>query len=274
MGELILCRQPIAANPFYIETLSLNIYSLEELCYYVKNNSDLLDADFAGRELCHWIGRELDMKDLETELLALIGEEVPLHVFVEHVLSACGYLTVSEIRNVVSIIERYETYSDQERKKLRADKLLLKERIVDAIYAYQDLIEDKELPSALYGDISHNLGVCFARLFFFNEAKEYFEAAYKRNQKKVTLTALICSYICDGDEEGADKIIEKYRVPAAFAQSVIEHAKNAYQSDAIRDFDQHLSRLKSDHSRQEAYRKAVENIVDNWKIEYNRLCKI
>ena len=34
MGELILCSQQLAAMPYYIENVSLNVYSLDELCYY------------------------------------------------------------------------------------------------------------------------------------------------------------------------------------------------------------------------------------------------
>ena len=42
MGELILCSHPIAAMPYYIDNISLNVYSLEELCYYT------LSLDRAG----------------------------------------------------------------------------------------------------------------------------------------------------------------------------------------------------------------------------------
>ena len=44
MGELILCRQSIAANPYFIEDGALNVYSLEELSYYIAhcNNSTLV----------------------------------------------------------------------------------------------------------------------------------------------------------------------------------------------------------------------------------------
>ena len=51
MGELILCSQQLAAMPYYIENVSLNVYSLDELCYYIKNNTCLLDADFMDDEL-------------------------------------------------------------------------------------------------------------------------------------------------------------------------------------------------------------------------------
>ena len=42
MGELLICNEPIAALPYYIEGISWNVYSLEELCYYVENNTYLL----------------------------------------------------------------------------------------------------------------------------------------------------------------------------------------------------------------------------------------
>ena len=64
MGELILCSHPIAAMPYYIDNISLNVYSLEELCYYIENHLYLIEADFMSEELCLWIGQELDEKDL------------------------------------------------------------------------------------------------------------------------------------------------------------------------------------------------------------------
>ena len=60
MGELILCSHPIAAMPYYIDNISLNVYSLEELCYYIENHLYLIEADFMSEELCLWIGQELD----------------------------------------------------------------------------------------------------------------------------------------------------------------------------------------------------------------------
>ena len=54
MGELILCSHPIAAMPYYIDNISLNVYSLEELCYYIENHLYLIEADFMSEELCLW----------------------------------------------------------------------------------------------------------------------------------------------------------------------------------------------------------------------------
>ena len=59
MGELILCNQTLAALPYYFENVSLNVYSLEEICYYLEKNLYLLDSDFMSEELCVWIEKEL-----------------------------------------------------------------------------------------------------------------------------------------------------------------------------------------------------------------------
>lgn len=36
MGELLLCHETIAALPYYIEETGINIYSMEELSYYIR----------------------------------------------------------------------------------------------------------------------------------------------------------------------------------------------------------------------------------------------
>ena len=51
MGELILCKQSIAATPFFLEDAALNVYSLEELSYYISKNTYLLNANFISTEL-------------------------------------------------------------------------------------------------------------------------------------------------------------------------------------------------------------------------------
>ena len=68
MGELILCSQQLAAMPYYIENVSLNVYSLDELCYYIRNNTCLLDADFMDDELCDWVENEQHLPDIAQNL--------------------------------------------------------------------------------------------------------------------------------------------------------------------------------------------------------------
>ncbi len=43
MGTAILCQIPRAEHPWYLENIGLNIYSAEELGYFIRNNLTLAD---------------------------------------------------------------------------------------------------------------------------------------------------------------------------------------------------------------------------------------
>ena len=68
MGELLLCSRELASIPYYIDTVSLNVYSLEEICYYLKHNIEVVEPEFMDGELCEWIRQELKMNSLADKL--------------------------------------------------------------------------------------------------------------------------------------------------------------------------------------------------------------
>ena len=51
MSGYILCREPMAAVPYYIENIGINIYSVEELCYYLYKNLHLADDSLMNQGL-------------------------------------------------------------------------------------------------------------------------------------------------------------------------------------------------------------------------------
>ena len=52
MSSYILCQTKKAEKPYYIENISTNIYSIEELCYYFYHNIYLLDESILNEHLC------------------------------------------------------------------------------------------------------------------------------------------------------------------------------------------------------------------------------
>ena len=59
MGELILCNNNLAAMPFFLENVSVNIYSLEELIYCMKKYIYLIGTDIQKAEFVSWVKQEL-----------------------------------------------------------------------------------------------------------------------------------------------------------------------------------------------------------------------
>jgi len=276
MSTLIYCANSIAATPYYIEEASLNVYSLEELSYFMLNNIYLLSTRLMNAELCNWIGRELKQPKLASELLSMVQNNSPLHIFVGHILNANGYASNKEIKDALAIISTFENKSEAERKKLRADRLMAGGKLVDAMYEYETLLSDevaKTMSRITEGDVDHNLGCAFAKLFFFEEACRCFDEGYKRNQKKQTLYQLLYSARCAKNKQMFDEYVSKYQVSRADVEEVLQIVSRATVKEDIVGFDSSVNDLLYGNSSEEA-KATIENVIANWKKEYIRICRI
>lgn len=184
MGELLLCSREIASIPYYIDTISLNVYSLEELCYYLEQNIDLIEPDFMEEELCFWIKTELKDSLLSESLLKMIQKGASLSQFVGVLVSGCSYCTQEEIASMQETLSEFENKSEMECRKIRADHFLQKKKYTVCIAEYRKLLENTKLQEEgriFEGNIWHNLGTAYAGLFSFTKAAECYQKAYELN---------------------------------------------------------------------------------------------
>lgn len=191
MGELLLCSRELASVPYYIDTVSLNVYSLEEICYYLKHNIELVEPEFMDKELCEWIRQELKMGFLADKLLRIIQEEQGFPAFVTAILKGCDYCTEEEISEIQNALKDFENKSEAECAKIRADRFLVKKRYYLCILEYKRLLmreDTKEEGDAFEGDLWHNLGTAYAGLFFFDQAAACFEKAYEKNKREESIS--------------------------------------------------------------------------------------
>ena len=275
MGELILAKTPVAANPYYIEELSLNIYSLEELSYYVYHNVWLLSADFMSVSLVQWINCELSLHYLAENLDKMISDSAPLSLFVAEILNFDGYLTKGEIRDTLTIINSFENKSEAECKKLRADRLMENGRIVSAIFEYQSLLESREnLSSLLCGDICHNLGVALTKLFFMKEASDSFKSAYEANRNRESLNAYLLSLLLSGDEERFRTEAKRFLLSDEEISKLHSKVDNLLNEGRSKEFSEKLERLKSDNSDSDSYNAELSNIIKDAEEEYRKICRL
>ncbi|MDD6381664.1 MAG: hypothetical protein PUG04_08310 [Lachnospiraceae bacterium] len=230
MGELILCRQPMAATPFYIENASLNVYSLEELCCYIFHNTETIGPEFISDELLTWIDEELSFPALSDRLRALKDSDMPFHVQIQTLLSSCGYLTPQEIKDTVRDVMLYSGLSPEEKKKKRADQLLRNGRFRKALLTYREILSDPDISRSFYGDICHNIGYAYASLFMFREAAGYYRMAYERNTSTKSLSQMLFCLMECGDEKAINEAIENYHIRAEqidMARKVFEAASTS-----------------------------------------------
>lgn len=279
MGELLLCKEAIAAMPYYLEGVSLNLYSLEELSYYIANNIYLLDRDFMCEELCTWIEKELFHIDLAKQLRELLREQGKLSEFVLAILKVSGYCTKAEIVEICTVLAQMEEKSDFECSKIRADKLMEKEKYLSSIYEYKHLLDSKEAmdeSKEMIGNIWHNLGTAYARLFLFEEAIHCYENAYCRNHNEESYRELLFAYRCIHDEQGFIRAAREHGMDDATMQLLRDTLTNASQSENIHLFEQRLEELAQllEQGKRQQYVKEVRSMIAHWKEEYRKISRI
>lgn len=186
MGELLLCSHGIASMPYYIETVALNVYSLEEMCYYLKNNIDLADPSFMDDELIEWVRVQLKLPALAGRLEKQKARG-SLFEFVAALVSGCNYCAAEELEQMKAALADFENKTETECAKIRADRLLSKRRYRACILEYRKLLERPEARGEFAGNVYHNLGCAYAGLFLFGQAAECYGKAYRRNKNPLSM---------------------------------------------------------------------------------------
>lgn len=278
MGELLLCNEPIAAMPYYMESIGVNIYSIEELCYYIHANTFLLDKDFMNEELCTWIEKEAHLPKLAMNLREIMHGKQILSAFVEQILNASGYCTRPEIVEILSVITQMEEKSDFECMKLRADKLMEKKRYLSSVYEYRRLLEKDEIKTEkppLIGNIWHNLGTAYARLYLFEEAARCYETAYTLNENVESVKECLFAYRCLNDDEKFQQKAKQFGIDDVGLCEIRNELSIASRAEEIVAFEDKLQELADlQKENKSAYRQAVVQIIFDWKEDYRKISKI
>ena len=137
MGQLILCKSPRAKTPFYIESGKVNIYSLEELMYYVQSARFFDRDDFMKTEFVALVERELCMEELSVLLREkLKGKLLDFFLPIE---AANGYLTTVELQWLNVQLQKDDQMTGLEALKRHAESDMQQEKYVRAIEAARRL---------------------------------------------------------------------------------------------------------------------------------------
>lgn len=270
MGELILCNQMLAEVPYYVSRASLNVYSLEELSYYIEHNVYLLEEDFMSEELCDWMEQELGLKKAAERLRELCKRKATMAEFVTVILQESGYCSSSQAAQIVEILTELENKSEYECTKMRADRYVANKRYISGIYEYRRLLEMDDCPNeGILGNVWHNLGKAYAGLFLFEEAANCFWTAYTHNQNMESLKECFFACRCMGDEKRFDEIVSEDVITDEMRLDFSGEFAERSRVEDIRQFEMQLEEWFAAGKLAEAGR-----LVEEWKDTYRKNCRI
>lgn len=214
MNKIALCTIH-TEKPYYIKEINRNIYSIEELAYYLFNYLYLVEEGFFNEGLLEYIEEELNQPSIAAGIRTIIDNKGSLGEKVAFVIKNSGYYSERESEKLENHLVMLSSKTAAERVKAKADMLMDTGKYNMAINYYNSILKkslNKELPERFYGDVYNNLAVAYTRLFEYEEAAAAFRCAYRLNNSSESLESLLLCSLLGGDEERLKIDQKKYGI--------------------------------------------------------------
>lgn len=190
MARVILCETNETKTSYIFPNTKIEVFSYEELCYYIYNNGALICAEYIDNRLFQWIEQELQLKELAESLRMTKGKPTAdLTDLLTVILTYREFYTMEEIRGFIYQFEKMKGLPAPQFRKLQADGYLRYHKYLKAASIYDEILEKYQEPgnADFVGAIYHNKAVALAHDFELNEACEAYQKSYEltKNEKSI-----------------------------------------------------------------------------------------
>jgi tetratricopeptide (TPR) repeat protein len=204
-----------AQKPYFIKEINKNIYSVEELSYYLYNYLYLVEEKFFSDALIDYLAETLEQKSIADGLKHLADRGGNLGEKISFVVKNSGYYSSKEVEELERHLVMLNSKSSAERVKAKADLLMNNHKYNLAIVFYRNILNkgrSNELGDEFYGDVYNNLGVAYTRMFEYATAAACFRSAYKLSSNIRTLENMIKADLMDGNEQRLSLDQAQYKI--------------------------------------------------------------
>lgn len=271
----ILCKTKRSDIPFYIENISVNIYSIEELCFYLYHNIYLLDETILNERLCFWLRDELGMDVLARRMMQLLDQEASVSAVILPAFKEIHYLSHEEFRMFSVRLNQFEVQPRVTKQKIKGDYLFGHEKYMNAVKVYRNCLsmQGKDITGSQFtGSVYHNMGCAYARLLQMDEAKECFRRAWEYLSTQSVLRSYLTAVYMAGDEEEMDEEAARLgvedKVLAELKQKIEETRDSLWQTRFGERYAKMLELEKQ--GRQQEYEEEVDRFLAELTDGYHR----
>ncbi len=159
MNDITLCTMH-TEKPYYIKEINKNIYSIEELSYYLFNYLYLIDDQFFSEGLIDYIENELKQPHIASGIRQINANKGALGEKISFLIKNAGYYTEREAEKLENHLVMLSSKTAAERIKAKADILMETDKYNMAINYYNSILSksiNTDLPERFYGDVYNNL---------------------------------------------------------------------------------------------------------------------
>ena len=290
MQGIRLCS-PQAKIPYHIEDMELNIYSVEELAYYLYHTVFFVDTGFFNERLTEYIRTGLELPGLAAKLKHSMELKNSFSDLVMLVVRESQYYEEDELKQLQKNLDIIRSKRLKERMKVRAELLYQGGKLAGANEIYNNILSEKGQPVLMtgnqehdefYGSIYLGLGKIKVRMFYFAEAAEDFKKAYILYPDRESGRALIHALLLGMDYQGETKEELLGKIAAELGTLTLEEEmitqciddlkESAIKCELTKEYEYLEKVITYDGCRNlDDFYEGIHQVVDEWKQEYRKL---
>lgn len=259
-----------ANNGYWIASIRKNVYSLEEINYYVYNHIDQIYRDFFCEALFSYMEEELDNPSIADKLRDIDRRGGGIGDFIRCLFNETCYYNGRELTDISVLVSGIDHMGKAERLKIQADSYFRSGQYNSALHVYLEILrhmEEEDVGGSFYGRVAYAAGVIYARMFMSKSANSYFSYAYDLSPDPVYAKACVYMSILTGDDEELLASIVKFKITDdaldAMRTRVQSLRRELESSEEVTSFMLQLSRDDALSGR----------VLEEWKNEYYNMMK-
>ena len=226
MSGLIVSHQ--AKKPFFVPEIGLNIYSMEELAYFLYDYIAIVERDFFGPELAEYIEKVLGQKAVADRLRDLREKHGTVGDMVMLIAKSSGYYNDVELLGLQKLLDKRKNTDETELLKEKAFKLAEIRQYVPAINTYKECLKKQGsgLSEEFFGNVWYQLGCIYSRMLQLEEAEEAFVNSAALHEDRTCLQKLFYVYRMQENEDAVAQMKETWHL----SEGMLKEWDNVYQS--------------------------------------------
>jgi hypothetical protein len=231
MGKLIICNGKQTTNPYYLKITNTNVYSIEELCYYIYNFIEIINEDMFTESLIIWISEELELDNRANKLRELVKENAGLKDYIVCVLCSSDFYTEMEIKQLLHTLDELIKLAPMDKKIKKADNYLRYRQFTEAATEYENILNGKDsstLTNIQKGNLLHNLGIVQLNTFGVTMATRTFKEAYDCNGDIESLKHYLYTLLLSKQDETLKQEVLKYGIKDELSEDLRQKIEQAY----------------------------------------------
>ena len=242
MSDFRLCIPRRNIKPYYSSIIKREIFTIEELSYFIYENIHLIDDDFIDKNLIEFVYNSID------EDISGFG----LNDSIEVILRSNNLYLEEDVELIINILKNYREGDYLTRAKMIGDKCLINKDYNLALKHYNNILQRAEISvvdESFIFDVKFNKGVVLARMLNFKDSYQLFKELYELSEdEEVKFYCMLSLRYYDINKYNDMK---KYDGDKIF-ESIDDIACNAKMDKIIYD-----NGMK--------YTVVIDDILDEWK---------